>query len=136
MRKPYLVYIVGADEETQHVLWRAFSRTFPECLLYFFLTSYELLDHLSHTQDKPDLVLADSSGRQALSSSWHQPVNSRVLSDSVARLEWFLTGQTPLWHHPKIDEYVVMPAVLSYQQAVQLVRQFQVFWTRQHPTTN
>lgn len=55
--KPYLIYLVVDDEDIQLQLWRAFSKTQPDCLLYGFETSADLLEHLAYTQDKPNLII-------------------------------------------------------------------------------
>ncbi|MGM9510727.1 response regulator [Larkinella sp. GY13] len=57
--KHRLVFIVDDDDDDRFMLWQAFQKHHPACLLYTFSNGQELLDHLRDYADRPDLIILD-----------------------------------------------------------------------------
>ena len=56
--KHRLIFIVD-DDEDRFMLWQAFQKHHPDCLLFSFANGQELLDHLTDYYDMPDLIILD-----------------------------------------------------------------------------
>ncbi|MFC5411867.1 response regulator [Larkinella bovis] len=57
--KHSLVFIVDDDEDDRFMLWQAFQKNHPGCLLFTFSDGQEMLDHLTEYYDLPDLIVLD-----------------------------------------------------------------------------
>ncbi|MGA0559994.1 response regulator [Larkinella sp. VNQ87] len=57
--KHKLIFLVDDDEDERFMLWRAFQKNHPACLLFTFSNGQELLDHLTAGYDIPDLIVLD-----------------------------------------------------------------------------
>ncbi|RRB02873.1 response regulator [Larkinella rosea] len=57
--KNNLIFIVDDDDDDRFMLWQAFQKNQPRCLLFTFSDGQELLDHLSDYYDVPDLIILD-----------------------------------------------------------------------------
>ena len=57
--KHSLVFIVDDDDDDRFMLWQAFQKHHPGCLLYTFTNGQELLDYLLDYSDRPDLIILD-----------------------------------------------------------------------------
>ncbi|WP_040005222.1 hypothetical protein [Fibrisoma limi] len=127
MTKPYLIYVIGVEEDTQLLLLRAFSRTAPDCVLYFFSTYDELLEHLTLTQDKPHLILTD--GLQSPRSHSSQPIaQARLIPAFVTRVAGYLSQHVR--EDGPMERCRFLPPLTSCSQAVQFISQLRPLWTR------
>ncbi|WP_155296329.1 PleD family two-component system response regulator [Spirosoma rigui] len=130
-RKPYLIYVVDDDEDTQLRLWRAFSLTQPDCLLYEFTTGEEMLEHLSDTQDQPHMILVNPQ----TAATTHRVAMPQLLAEARLRATpvVMLGGAFPEtmanWGQPT-DAGMCMGLPGTYQEAVQAVEQLRPVWTR------
>lgn len=57
--KHNLIFIVDDDDNDRSMLWQAFQKHHPGCLLFAFSDGQELLDHLTDYYDVPDLIILD-----------------------------------------------------------------------------
>ncbi|GAB3342465.1 response regulator [Larkinella ripae] len=57
--KNRLIFIADDDDDDRFMLWQAFQRHHPGCLLFTFSDGQELLDHLTDYFDVPDLIILD-----------------------------------------------------------------------------
>ncbi|GAB3255134.1 response regulator [Larkinella harenae] len=57
--KHSLIFIVDDDEDDRFMLWQAFQKHHPGCLLFTFSDGQEMLDHLLEYYDVPDLIILD-----------------------------------------------------------------------------
>lgn len=126
---PYLIYVVDDDEDTQLRLWRAFSMTQPDCLLYEFSTGEELLDHLMNTEDRPHLILVNS-----LTSTYPETM-TRLLAEARKRSApvVMLGAEKPETSggrscQPGAANCMLLP--VTHREAVQAVERLRPVWTR------
>ncbi|MGV3560387.1 MAG: response regulator [Larkinella arboricola] len=54
-----MIFIVDDDDDDCSMLWQAFQKHHPGCLLFGFSDGQELLDHLADYYDVPDLIILD-----------------------------------------------------------------------------
>ncbi|WP_265989492.1 response regulator [Larkinella insperata] len=54
-----MIFIVDDDDDDCSMLWQAFQKHHPGCLLFGFSDGQELLDHLTNYYDVPDLIILD-----------------------------------------------------------------------------
>ncbi|GAB3936783.1 response regulator [Larkinella terrae] len=59
--KNNLIFIVDDDDDDRFMLWQAFQKKHPGCLVFTFTDGQELLDHLSEYYDTPDLIILDQN---------------------------------------------------------------------------
>lgn len=57
--KHNLIFIVDDDDNDRFMLWKAFQKNQPGCLLFTFSNGQEMLDHLTEYYDVPDLIVLD-----------------------------------------------------------------------------
>jgi CheY-like chemotaxis protein len=130
-RKPYLIYVVDDDEDTQLRLWRAFSMTQPDCLLYEFTTGEEMLEHLSDTQDCPHMILVNAL-TPATSHRGTMPqllAEARLRSTPVVMLGGVIPETKGNWG-TQTGADVCMGLPCTHQEAVQAVERLRPVWTR------
>jgi CheY-like chemotaxis protein len=130
-RKPYLIYVVDDDQDTQLRLWRAFSMTQPDCLLYEFTTGEEMLEHLSDTQDQPHMILVNAltpatAHRQTMPQLLAE---ARLRATPVVMLGGMIPEMMGNWGQSTGAD-VCMGLPCTHQEAVQAVEQLRPVWTR------
>lgn len=59
--KNNLIFIVDDDDDDRFMLWQAFQKKHPACLVCTFTDGQELLDHLRDYYDIPDLIILDQN---------------------------------------------------------------------------
>lgn len=128
--KPYLIYVVDDDEDTQLRLWRAFSMTQPDCLLYEFPTGEDLLDHLMNTEDRPHLILVNS-----LTTTTYPETMPRLMAEARRRsapVVMLGTGKPETSgsrsYLPGMANCMLLP--VTHREAVQAVERLRPVWTR------
>ncbi|MBC3787021.1 hypothetical protein [Spirosoma utsteinense] len=128
--KPYLIYVVDDDEDTQLRLWRAFSMTQPDCLLYEFTTGEELLEHLTNTEDRPHLILVNSLTSTTYRGTMPQLLaEARRRSTPVVMLGVARPGTNVNWSY-QLGATHCMRLPGTHREAVQAVARLRPVWTR------
>ncbi|WP_234734154.1 response regulator [Tellurirhabdus bombi] len=60
MKEAYLVYIIDDDEDDRFLIWQAFQKAYPECLIFTFSNGQELVHYLTDSLgDLPHLLIMD-----------------------------------------------------------------------------